>query len=99
MPCRGSVCSSSSIVTINLHGATAGYGRLVLAQFFKETFNVMVVANEAAVSVLAGIDVSHYQQAVDWAAVARAGIHYSFIKATEGAHVVDSQFARNWAAA
>ena len=48
---------------------------------------------------LNGIDVSHFQQAVDWTAVARAGIQFCFIKATEGASHVDARFASNWRAA
>lgn len=45
---------------------------------------------------LPGIDVSHHQQAVDWPAIAASGIHFSFIKATEGASFVDPRFASNW---
>jgi lysozyme len=43
-----------------------------------------------------GIDVSHHQQAIDWAAVAAAGIRYAFIKATQGAGSVDRRFVENW---
>jgi lysozyme len=43
-----------------------------------------------------GIDVSHFQQVIDWEAVARSGIQYCFIKATEGQATVDSRFASNW---
>lgn len=48
---------------------------------------------------LTGIDVSHFQQAVDWPAVARAGIRFCFIKATEGSGYVDPRFVSNWRAA
>ena len=43
-----------------------------------------------------GIDVSHYQPSIDWAAVVRAGFQYCFIKATEGVASVDRSFARHW---
>jgi lysozyme len=46
-----------------------------------------------------GIDVSHWQGAIDWAAVRGSGVDFAFIKATEGATYTDPQFARNWAAA
>ncbi|MFP2903804.1 glycoside hydrolase family 25 protein [Pyxidicoccus sp. 3LFB2] len=46
-----------------------------------------------------GIDVSRYQKEVDWARVKKAGIHFAFIKATEGRTYVDPLFARNWQAA
>jgi lysozyme len=45
---------------------------------------------------LPGIDVSHHQQAVDWPAIAASGIHFCFIKATEGSSFVDPRFASNW---
>lgn len=45
-----------------------------------------------------GIDVSDYQPDVDWQAVARGGILFSFVKATEGATFVAQTFARNWSA-
>jgi lysozyme len=46
-----------------------------------------------------GIDVSRYQGTIDWAAVAAAGVHFAFIKATEGGDLRDPRFAENWAAA
>ena len=46
--------------------------------------------------VLPGIDVSHFQQTVDWTAVAASGIRFCFIKATEGAANVDARFLQNW---
>ena len=44
-----------------------------------------------------GIDVSHYQGDVDWAAVRAAGYTFAFTKATEGTDEVDPMFAANWA--
>ncbi len=46
----------------------------------------------------AGIDVSHFQLDVDWAAVCASGIDFCFIKATEGASHADERFERNWRA-
>lgn len=43
-----------------------------------------------------GIDVSHYQGAIDWPRVARAGVAFAYIKATEGGDYVDKDFASNW---
>jgi lysozyme len=48
---------------------------------------------------LPGIDVSHYQGEVDWAAVAATGVRFAFIKATDGINEVDPRFAQNWAGA
>src|SRR5574337_244085 len=46
-----------------------------------------------------GIDVSYHQTAVDWQAVKSAGIAFAFVKATDGANIVDSRFDANWAGA
>ena len=46
-----------------------------------------------------GIDVSHYQGKIDWAAVAHSGIQFAFLKATEGCGPADSRFRENWIAA
>ena len=51
-----------------------------------------------------GIDVSKYQQRIDWQdvksmRVSDIQIQFSFIKATEGLDDVDRQFRRNWAEA
>jgi len=48
-------------------------------------------------TTVAGIDLSHYQSSVHWAAVAQAGFQYCFVKATEGRTSVDQSFARHWA--
>lgn len=47
---------------------------------------------------LEGIDVSHFQGTVDWAAVADADIAFAFAKASEGQNTGDSMFATNWSA-
>lgn len=46
-----------------------------------------------------GVDVSHYQGEVDWEVLARQGIDFAWIKATEGSAHVDPRFADNWARA
>ena len=49
--------------------------------------------------LLPGIDVSHWQGAIDWPRVADDGVAFAFIKATEGGDYVDPRFAANWAGA
>ena len=44
-----------------------------------------------------GIDVSHYQSAVDWELIANQNIHFAYVKATEGETYTDSFFYANWA--
>jgi lysozyme len=44
-----------------------------------------------------GVDVSHYQGEIDWAAVARVPhIGFAYVKATEGGDWLDPRFAANW---
>ncbi len=45
-----------------------------------------------------GIDVSHYQDSIDWLQVANSGMAFCFIKATEGADFADPFFQQNWIA-
>lgn len=42
-----------------------------------------------------GIDVSHWQGNIDWKKVAKDGIKFAFIKATEGTTLIDKKFKRN----
>lgn len=48
---------------------------------------------------LAGIDVSHWQDTIDWRKVARAGKVFAFMKATDGHDYVDPTFLTNRAGA
>ena len=43
-----------------------------------------------------GIDVSYWQGTIDWNAARAAGIHFAFIKATEGGDHLDPKFLDNW---
>lgn len=45
---------------------------------------------------ISGIDVSHYQGSINWQEVARSGnVAYVYVKATEGASLVDNTFRQN----
>ena len=50
-------------------------------------------------STIEGVDVSHYDGAIDWAKVHGAGIDFAFMKATEGLTFTDPTFATNFAGA
>ncbi len=43
-----------------------------------------------------GIDLSHYQSTVQWDTVAKQGIAFAFVKATEGKQHTDTLFHQNW---
>jgi lysozyme len=46
-----------------------------------------------------GIDVSSHQGTIDWRKVAADGMSFAYVKATEGADLVDPSFDRNWTGA
>jgi lysozyme len=43
-----------------------------------------------------GIDVSHYQSRIHWDSIKTQGIHFAFVKATEGLSMKDSLYLHNW---
>ncbi len=43
-----------------------------------------------------GIDVSYYQNTIDWKRVRKAGVLFAFIRVSDGASFSDPAFARNW---
>ena len=52
---------------------------------------------DASVTVLQGIDVSHYQEEIAWETVVEKNdLQFAFVKATEGSDFSDSLFCRNW---
>ena len=46
-----------------------------------------------------GIDVSKWQGTINWSSVKAAGVHYAFIRLSDGASYKDPKFATNWSAA
>jgi lysozyme len=42
-----------------------------------------------------GIDVSHYQDLIDWTKVKKSGVRFAFIKASEGESYIDPSFEEN----
>lgn len=53
----------------------------------------------AHVMPIQGIDVSYFQGDINWKKVDAAGIHFVYIKATEGADRLDPKFRANWSGA
>jgi GH25 family lysozyme M1 (1,4-beta-N-acetylmuramidase) len=44
----------------------------------------------------AGIDVSEFQNNIDWQQVQKAGVQFAFIRATDGTTIQDADFVKNW---
>jgi lysozyme len=47
-------------------------------------------------SKLFGIDVSHHQETISWDVAALVGVHFAYIKASEGVDWQDPKFVENW---
>ena len=45
---------------------------------------------------LKGIDVSYYQERINWSSVKAAGVDYAFIRVSDGSTFVDPRFQENW---
>lgn len=43
-----------------------------------------------------GIDAARFQNDIDWKRVAKSGIAFAWLKATEGGDLVDPKFVQNW---
>ena len=48
---------------------------------------------------LLGVDVSHWQGAMNWSKAAINQVHFAFIKCTQGIDFFDSRFTENWTGA
>ena len=46
--------------------------------------------------MLSGIDVSHYQELIDWPKVKASGVRFAIIKASEGTGYIDPMFEENF---
>ena len=56
---------------------------------------ILIVPAAASAQSVTGADVSQWQGTIDWNRVARSGIRFVFVKATEGTTFTDPAFARN----
>ena len=58
-------------------------------------YTITNASGKASGADVVGIDVSHHQGNIDWQAVARGGVDFVYIKATEGATYIDAKFRHN----
>src|SRR5579862_8297268 len=65
----------------------------------EETRTVAEPVEQCPSESVEGIDVFDGQGQVDWVAVARTGIRFAFIKATQGTYDSQATFAFNWSQA
>lgn len=73
---------------------------LVVSVIFMLCNGIILLNNPSRSSYpVRGVDVSHYQNEIDWKLLASQDIDFAFIKATEGSGTVDECFAYNWSQA
>lgn len=84
-----------AITAVNGTSASALYGASPVYAAAK----LFTAVASTTSNYLSGIDVSHWQGAIDWTKVAAAGKTFAFMKATEGTTFLDSQYATNHAGA
>jgi lysozyme len=65
----------------------------------EETRTVSEDLEQCPTQSVEGVDVFDGQGRVDWVAVARAGVRFAFIKATQGTYDTQSTFGSNWSQA
>jgi len=65
---------------------------IVLLQLF-----TAACSDDTNSSTSTGIDVSHYQGDINWKALKKSGVSFSYIKVSEGKTITDPKFAANWA--
>jgi lysozyme len=54
------------------------------------------VAPDVSAYPVRGMDISHYNGAIDWDKVSKDGLSFVYIKATEGETLADDDFTANW---
>lgn len=77
----------AAVIFLALYGCAVYYGLIQLNNPSKSRYPVR------------GVDVSHYQGAIDWPVLAAQDLDFAYIKATEGSSHTDERFAENWEAA
>jgi lysozyme len=87
---RSAHSASSASAARSVHVATPAFG---------DAHPVPWPSRPPAAYPVHGIDVSRYQDAIDWPTARAHGVSFAFIKATEGADWSDPGFASHWRAA
>ncbi|MDR3616638.1 MAG: GH25 family lysozyme [Candidatus Obscuribacterales bacterium] len=54
------------------------------------------IGDHAVVNTSKGIDVSEFDNTIDWTQVQQSGVKFAFIRATDGTTIQDSSFVTNW---
>ena len=96
--CPSSVSGTSwyKITAVGGKSVSSLYG---VSAVYAATGLFRTVSSTSTTGFKEGIDVSHWQGAIDWARVRAAGKTFAVIKATEGVNFLDDKYAQNKAGA
>src|SRR5437868_4505932 len=90
-------CRMAAVAAVAVLAASFG-AEHALSRMLSDKKPIEAVA-AAHVMPVQGIDVSYWQGNIDWQKVNAAGVHFAYIKATEGGDRFDAKFRDNWYAA
>src|SRR4051812_39677059 len=74
----------------------AGCGQAVTNKMLQADSDPHPGVSRAHTMPVQGIDISKYQGDIDWARVRDDGIHFAYLKVSEGGDHVDDRFYDNW---
>ena len=84
----------NELVEVEDHGDAAAAGRFEV--FDVEGSEQAMVRSCKPAQTVKGIDVSYYQERINWSSVKAAGVDYAFIRVSDGSTFVDPRFQENW---
>ncbi|MEP7059190.1 MAG: GH25 family lysozyme [Actinomycetota bacterium] len=94
---QGVVFAVVSVVVVAAWVQPAGAGRrpAPMGMDRPPTSPTSAVPLRTPSGMVPGIDVSHWQDAINWSRVAGSGIRFAVMKATDGQHYIDPTFSSN----
>ncbi|MDP2341992.1 MAG: GH25 family lysozyme [Deltaproteobacteria bacterium] len=84
----------NDLVEVDDHGDAAAAGAFEVVEG-SASEQAMVRSCKPAATVK-GVDVSYYQERINWASVKAAGVDYAFIRVSDGSTFIDPRFEENW---
>jgi GH25 family lysozyme M1 (1,4-beta-N-acetylmuramidase) len=96
--CKKQVKEPEDTVSPIQQGGDATMGSMLKkdARFLEQSSDPGAKATAVAAVMTPGIDVSHWQGAINWTSVRNGGKRFAFARVSDGTGTIDSRFAANW---